>query len=144
MLKDFYLRKSNKYRAECKICTNKDNSKRQKKNKLARNKYKATWLKEHPEKHKKWVKDNKGKVNSYTAKRRSALWDRIPNWLSNEQRFDISQYYIDASYLSHYTKVKFHVDHIIPLRGKDVSGLHVPWNLQIITSEENLAKGNKL
>lgn len=67
-----------------------------------------------------------------------------PQWLTAEQKMEIRLKYRLAVALSKETGIKYVVDHIIPLQGKTVCGLHVPWNLAVITQTENCKKSNKL
>ncbi len=80
------------------------------------------------------------KVARYNAKKKHAF----PSWLSKEDVSKIKSIYKMCRAISKKTGVPHQVDHIVPLNGFDCSGLHVPWNLQIITKEDNLRKGNKL
>jgi 5-methylcytosine-specific restriction endonuclease McrA len=52
--------------------------------------------------------------------------------------------YKTAITMTRITGEQYVVDHIVPLRSEVVCGLHVPWNLRVITREENLKKSNKL
>lgn len=85
----------------------------------------------------KYQRNNKGTVNAKTVKRRAKKLLAIPNWLTNKHLEEIKQFYIICP-------IGYEVDHIIPLQGKNVSGLHVPWNLQIIPLSKNRSKGNRL
>jgi hypothetical protein len=93
---------------------------------------------------KNWALRNPDKCNAAGAKRRADKLQRTPKWLTEEQLKQIEKLYTDAKELEDITKVPYDVDHIVPLKGKTVSGLHVPWNLRVITKEENLKKHNKI
>lgn len=67
-----------------------------------------------------------------------------PKWLTNEHKEQIKSFYEESSRLTKDTGVGYNVDHMIPINGKTVCGLHVPWNLRVITEEENFKKSNKL
>lgn len=95
-------------------------------------------------KNKIWQKSNPGAMAAITAKRRSKKKSAAPKWLTTENLKDIKSFYEKASLLTLLTGIKHEVDHIVPLQGRSVSGLHVPWNLQILTKSDNLSKGNTL
>jgi hypothetical protein len=91
---------------------------------------------------KNWATKNPEKRLANNAKRRAARIQRTPHWLTNEQLSTIEYFYTEAKRLWETTGIKHHVDHIIPLQGKNVSGLHVPENLQILSATENCRKKN--
>ena len=67
-----------------------------------------------------------------------------PKWLTPEQFRQMESIYIFASKTSSNAGFKCHVDHIVPLQGKNVCGLHVPWNLRVVSAYYNMHKKNKL
>jgi hypothetical protein len=86
---------------------------------------------------------NKGRVVANKAAYRAAKKNRTPCWLTDFDRLKIKCMYQLAAMYSRENDLKFEVDHIIPLCGEFVSGLHVPNNLQVIRAYENRTKNNK-
>jgi hypothetical protein len=84
------------------------------------------------------------KINTLNAKRRASKLLRTPAWLTEAHLNHIELFYQAAVFMRNETNINFDVDHIVPLQGENVSGLHVPWNLQVITSYENGSKSNRL
>lgn len=87
---------------------------------------------------------NPHKYLAYNSKRRAAKVTATPLWLSQSQTQEIEDLYWLAKDLQRVTGLDYHVDHIVPLQGKEVCGLRVPWNLQVLPSDLNLKKGNRL
>jgi hypothetical protein len=109
--------------------------------------YRKTWIeknKEHIKEYdKNYRKTKASEINARNAKRKASKKQRTPKWITEDQLKEIKKFYKWAHTKSLTTNQKWHVDHIIPMNGKTVSGLHVPWNLQVITAKENIAKANK-
>jgi len=105
------------------------------------------WRKANPEKKKQidtaWKQANRGLVRASARGQKMRRLHRIPHWLSEADKKAIKDMYKLAAKKEKETGIKWHVDHIIPLLGDNVSGLHVPHNLQVIPASENLLKSNK-
>ena len=96
------------------------------------------------ERNKLWVQNNMDRCAAKTAKYRASKLQRTPPWLTNEDFSVMRAFYRVAKKLTEVTGEPYHVDHIIPLQGELVSGLHVPTNLQVIKGVDNLSKGNRI
>ncbi len=109
--------------------------------------YAAEYRKNNPDKTKaaclKYTKQNPDKRSFWEAKRKAAKLQRTPKWLTESDWIEIEWAYSEAHRLTKETGVLHTVDHIIPLQGKEISGLHCPQNLQILTISDNSSKGNR-
>jgi len=133
------------YKYACKECTKKDfkafySTNIDKMQERARE-YRIANLEKRKEYEKEYIKKNRGKKNLWTRTREANKNKRTPQWADMEK---IKAYYDVCAFFNEingYTK--YHVDHKIPLQGKNISGLHVHNNLQVILAEDNVKKGNR-
>lgn len=93
----------------------------------------VSWYKAH-------AKKNSARFAAVAAKRRAQERQATPEWADGAA---IEAFYITAAGLSMHTGEWYHVDHIVPIRGKTVCGLHVESNLEVLTAQENLLKSNR-
>lgn len=117
----FYKDKTKKdgYELRCKKCSSKKNS---------------LWIQEN-----RGLSTSKSRIKEIRKKNKT----QVPLWLTQTDLLKIKEKYQEAAHLSDTTGIKWSVDHIIPLNGETVCGLHVPSNLQVIPLSVNLSKRNR-
>jgi hypothetical protein len=129
----------------CIACNNISSAKRIANNHEAQLERQRIWRLANPEKLKKasqnWLKNNQHKNAMKKRHRDASKMQRTPVWLNDGHKFEIECVYKYCSSLRS-IHLKYEVDHIVPLQGKNVSGFHLPWNLQVITERENRSKSN--
>lgn len=137
-----------KYRENNKEKVKKSISEWQKNNKEKRRISSQKWRNNNIEKEKsrilKWQSNNLDYYRFKQAGRRKLTKRATPKWLTESQINQMKDIYKEAHLRTKIERIKYEVDHIIPINNKDVCGLHVPWNLQILTEFENISKHNKL
>jgi hypothetical protein len=105
------------------------------------------WRTRNPEKYAEMSratrKKNYARVLANKAKYRAVKKNRTPGWLLPADFFEIQCIYRYRIALKQ-CGLDYEVDHILPLQGKTVSGLHVPENLQVISARENRLKNNRV
>jgi hypothetical protein len=109
------------------------------------NEYQKAHRAAHPEKREAWEKEYE---QSHKAQRAAKCMKRtaakLRQTLKGTDPKALEAFYIEADRCTKETGVKHSVDHIIPLLGRLVRGLHVPWNLQVMPLRDNIKKGNRI
>lgn len=109
--------------------------------------YKQEWAENNRDRIKaakdRWKKNNRDKHLEQSKLNKIARAKRVPKWVNSEERWLINEAYKLARERTKRFGFDWHVDHVIPLRGSNVCGLHTIANLQVIPAKENLHKLNK-
>lgn len=137
-----FLKFQDQYRPgtrKCRVCVADYMRAYAERNKDKLNARKTEWAKRNPEKAHaacaKWRRANRDGDS-----RKSKQTERAPKYLSDAHRQQIERCYEQSAVYRQHFGIDCHVDHIIPLRGKTVCGLHVPWNLRIVPAFDNRTK----
>jgi hypothetical protein len=109
--------------------------------------YKQAWAEKNRDRTKaakdKWKKNNRDKHLEQSKLNKIIREKRVPKWVDADEKWLINEAYRLARDRTKMHGFAWHVDHIIPLRGKTVCGLHTINNMQVIPAKENLHKLNK-
>lgn len=92
---------------------------------------------------KQWREANRARDRANKARYRAAVRKATPPWLTDDHRSQILSFYEQADKLTLETGIEHEVDHIIPLQAGCACGLHVPWNLRVITRDDNNRRPRK-
>ena len=106
------------------------------------------WHRTHPKETaaigRKWRQSHPDKQAAHSAMHRANKLKSAPPWLTRGQYKQIESFYKESRRLTKETGEQYSVDHIWPLKGKTCHGLHVPWNLRVITFSDNCKKKNSM
>ena len=161
---EFYVKRDRPrgYQSYCKVCARKRTNQHRAENQKTLQEKQREYYKNNSEKRvasvlkarknhwdkfveykKQYTHKNLEKVRAWDAAKRANRLQRTPMWLSVDQKKEIENFYWLAKDLEVISGQSYHVDHIVPLSGKTVCGLHVPWNLQVLPADVNCRKSNK-
>ena len=131
---------------QCKSCNKVYEKKYREKHREKRLLEHKEWRKNNPGAYsacqKKWRDANREITSYFNQKYRAQKKKAMPKWLDEKQISEIRDFYWLSKDLTAVSGQEYHVDHIIPLNGEGVCGLHVPWNLQVLPADINLKKSN--
>ena len=132
------------HEAWCKVCRLGHNRNWLAKNKDRHGELVRSWYERNKDQHlansKEWYAANRHRKLATTMARELRCRQATPVWADKTA---IMAFYAEAQRLSAETGIQYDVDHIVPLKGKTVSGLHVPANLRVIPSSDNKRKAAK-
>ena len=91
-----------------------------------------------------WKRENPDKILADFHKRRATKIKATPIWYGEFDAFVMHEALRLARLRQSITKVKWHVDHMVPLQSKEASGFHCASNIQVIPEWMNVSKANKM